>query len=58
MNYDLPLSEDPEGLNYTTTINRAPSFVSMTSNYTKLQLNPKNCQSDFGNFTVEIKLED
>jgi hypothetical protein len=27
MNYDLPLSEDPEGLNYTTTINRAPSFV-------------------------------
>ena len=55
--YDLPASMDPEGLFYTTTIFSGPSFASLISS-TQLQLYPKNCATDFRNFTVKIKLED
>ncbi len=54
-NYVLPASEDPEGLNYTTSIVSAPSYVTLLSNNT-LNIYPKNCSSDFGERIVIIKL--
>lgn len=43
--YNLPISIDPEGLPYTTTIQSAPYYVSMISS-TQLRINPTNCATD------------
>jgi hypothetical protein len=57
--YDLPSSQDPEGLDYTTTIKSRPlPFVSLVSSNQKLMLHPLNCATDFADFTVEIELTD
>lgn len=58
MIYNLPASMDPEGLSYATTIISGPSFVSLISNDKQLKIYPSKCLTDFGNFTVIIKLED
>ena len=49
---------DPEGLPYNTTITNGPPFVTLISNSSVMFINPSSCQSDFGNQTVKIKLED
>jgi hypothetical protein len=56
-NYVLPSSSDPEGLPYTTSLVSAPSYVTLLSN-NSLNINPKNCSSDFGDQIVLIKIED
>ncbi len=56
--YTLPKSADPEGLLYTTTILTGPSFVSLPSGSTQLSIYPINCNTDFGDHKVTIKLED
>ncbi len=45
--YDLPTSIDPEGLPYSTTIIRGPSYVTQLS-ATQLRIFPTNCLTDFG----------
>lgn len=45
--YNLPTSMDPEGLPYTTTIIKGPSYVKKLSD-TQLKLFPVNCVTDFG----------
>ena len=55
--HNLPLSIDPEGLNFTTTIKSGPSFATLISN-TTIKLAPANCLTDFNIHTVQIKLED
>jgi hypothetical protein len=56
--YDLPSSQDPEGLHYTTNIKSGRPFVSLVSNNQKLMLHPLNCATDFADFTVVIELTD
>jgi hypothetical protein len=55
--YNLPLSIDPEGLNFTTTVKSGPSFAYLISS-TSMKINPWNCGTDFGNKTVEIEIKD
>ena len=47
---------DPEGLPFNTTISSGPSFVSLMNS--SIYIDPKNCFSDIGNHTLEIKLVD
>jgi hypothetical protein len=56
-NYILPNSSDPEGLPYTTSLVTSPSYVTLLSN-NSLNINPKNCLTDFRDKTVTIKLQD
>ena len=55
--YTLPLSTDPEGLPYTTTILNGPSYATVISNK-ELRLYPIDCTTDFGIKAIKIKLED
>ncbi len=58
ISYPLPPSIDPEGLPYNISIMSGPSYVSLISNSSIMLINPSSCESDFGNQTVKIKLED
>jgi hypothetical protein len=53
--YNLPLSSDPEGLPYSTTILSGPSYATIISN-TQARFSPSNCQTDLGNMDLYIKL--
>ncbi len=55
--YTLPTAIDPEGMAFTTTLVTSPSFVTLLSS-TQITINPINCNTDLGSFTVTIKLED
>ena len=55
--YTLPLSTDPEGLPYTTSILSGPSYATVISNK-ELRLYPIDCTTDFGIKAITIKLED
>ena len=47
-NYVLPVSADPEGLPYTTSMVSGPSYVTFLSNNNTLNIYPKNCTGDYG----------
>jgi hypothetical protein len=55
--YTLPLSQDPEGLPYTTTLISGPQFISILS-HTSMRIFPTNCRTDLGTFIIVIKLVD
>jgi hypothetical protein len=55
--YNLPTVIDPEGLSFIMTIISGPSFVNEISN-TQILINPTNCNTDIGSFTLIIKIED
>ena len=56
MTYNLPLSYDPEGLNYTVSLIAEPTFISLIAS-SQIRINPPS-QAFVGNYTLRIKLED